>query len=311
MLDAISRYVDADGLVMHYRVRGKRDAPPLLLLHGIMGNAWEWDAAVAKLAPHFRVYTPDQRGHGRTGWTRPYTAVQLGCDAVALVRALDLWDVTLVGHSMGGIASIHAAASGTGRLARLVLVDIGPRSVRGELASGLVATLRHFATAAYDEPAEAVSEWLAGDPLARADLMRHYVEHGLYRDKDGRYRWRFDAAGLVEFIEDGVEPAELERAVGNVALPTLVLRGHRSQVLSVEAAEEMVRLLPSGDLVEIPGAAHDIGVQQPEAAAMAVLGFTQGLRERLARVTGAPSTSSAETRRERSYAALASARMPV
>lgn len=311
MLNARSRYVDSSGLVTHYMVRGKRGAPPLLLLHGIMGNAWEWDAAIDKLAPHFRVYAPDQRGHGRTGWVKPYTAAQLGRDVVALVRALDLWDVTLVGHSMGGMAGIHAAAGRTGRLARLVLIDIGPGSVRGELAAGLVTTLRHFAMASYDEPAEAVAEWLAGDPLARADLMRHYVEHGLYRGNDGRYRWRYDSAGLVEFVEGGVDAAVLERDLENLEVPTLLLRGRHSRALSVEHADEMMRLLRCGELVEIPGAAHDIGVQQPEAAAAAVLDFTRGLREHLALANGAPSIASAESRRERSYPAPASVRMHV
>ena len=80
MFERDSRYVGAEGLRVRYRVRGPRSAPPLVLLHGIMGNAWEWDAAVERLLPRFRVYAPELRGHGRTEWRQPYTVPRLGDD---------------------------------------------------------------------------------------------------------------------------------------------------------------------------------------------------------------------------------------
>lgn len=278
MLKTVSRYQDVNGLRMHYRVRGPKDAPPLLLLHGIMGNAWEWDTAIDRLTERFRVYAPDQRGHGRTGWEPPYTAPKMGEDAAGLVRALDLWNVTLVGHSMGGLAGAFALANHPRRFGRLVVLDIGPDSLGSAAATRLARTLGHFAQAAYSDPQAAADEWLAGDPYARPDLMRHYVEHGLVRGRDGLFRWRYDAQGLVQFVREGAEPESVASALRKVRIPTLVVRGEHSDVLSPTGATEVTRLVPRSELRVIPGASHDLGVQQPEAVAAAVMEFASGQR---------------------------------
>lgn len=276
MLETGSKYVTVDGLRMHYRVRGPKDAPPLLLLHGIMGNAWEWDTAIDLLMERFRVYAPDQRGHGRTAWERPYTAPQMGEDAAGFVQALDLWDVTLVGHSMGGMAGAFAVANHPSRFGRMVVLDIGPSSLGGQVAARVAAALRYFGQRTYPGTDYAAAEWLLGDPYARADLIRNYVDHGLKRGRDGLYRWRYDAEGLMQFVREGAEPDAIAAALRRAVLPTLVVRGEHSDVLSPAGAAQVMDLLACGDLRVIRGAAHDLGVQQPEAVAAAVLEFAGG-----------------------------------
>ena len=276
MLENAGRFVTVNGLKMHYRVRGRRGAPPLLLLHGIMGNAWEWDTAIDRLTERFRVYALEQRGHGRTDWTPPFVAPQMGEDAAGFVRALDLWNVTLVGHSMGGLAGAFAVNGHPRRFARLVMLDIGPRSLDGAVAQGVAAALDWYGRQSYQDPDAAVAEWLAQDPYARPDLMRHYVEHGLWRGRDGLYRWRYDADGLMQFFREGAEPDRVAEALRGVSLPSLLIRGENSQVLSPDGAAEVMTLLPRSELRVIPGAAHDLGVQQPEAVAAAVLEFVSG-----------------------------------
>ena len=273
MYEIGSKYVNVNGLGMHYRVLGPKNAPPLLLLHGIMGNAWEWDTAIDRLVQRFRVYAPDQRGHGRTDWSPPMTARQMGEDAAGFARALDLWDVTLVGHSMGGLAGVFAVASQPRRFARLVVLDIGPASLGGPVAARVATALQFLGQQAYHSPDLATAEWLMGDPFARPDLVQNYVDHGLQRGRDGLYRWRFDAAGLMQFLREGAEPDGVAAALRNVPVPTLVVRGEHSDVLSREGAGQVMDLLPWGELRVIPGASHDLGVQQPEAVAAAVLEF--------------------------------------
>lgn len=276
MFDNASRYHDVNGLRMHFRVRGPKDAQPLLLLHGIMGNAWEWDTAIDRLTERFRVYAPDQRGHGRTGWEPPYTAARMGDDAAGLVQALDLWNVTLVGHSMGGLAGAFAVANHPRRFGRLIVLDVGPASLGSAAAARLVTALHHFAQAVYASPQAATDEWLAGDRYARPDLMRHYVENGLARGRDGLYRWRYDAQGLVQFVRGGADPEAVVDALRRIRIPTLIVRGENSDVLSLAGAAEMLDLLTLSELRVVPGAAHDLGVQQPEAVVAAILEFAAG-----------------------------------
>src|SRR5690606_29349289 len=134
-----------------------------------------------------------------------------------------------------------------------------------EVVSGLVAFLEMLAEASYQEPSQAVDEWMAGDPLARRSLMEHYVEHSLIPGPDDRLVWRFDAAGLVQFSNEGVSVAELWGAVDRIESPTLLIRGEHSDMLTGASAAEMMSRFSDGRFVEIPGASHDLGVQKPEA----------------------------------------------
>jgi pimeloyl-ACP methyl ester carboxylesterase len=98
-----SRTVDAGGLAVHVAEAGPRDAPPLVLLHGWPQHWWCWRHVVPLLADSYRLVVPDLRGHG---WTAApeggYDKEQLTTDLLALLDALDLPRVGLVGHDWGG-----------------------------------------------------------------------------------------------------------------------------------------------------------------------------------------------------------------
>lgn len=262
-----------DGAVLHHRTVGPIGAPPVVVLHGIMGHGREWDALVERLAPHHRVTTLDQRGHGRSSWGGPYEVERMAADVAEVCEHLDLRSATLVGHSMGGMVGLVLAEQRPDLVARLVLVDVAPGTIETPLAGELAAWLPQLAEARYATVDDALGEWLDGDPLARPDLLRSYVAHCLVEDEDGRLRWRFDGRGLVRFISDGVSPRRLWQAVDAIEQPTLLVRGRHSPAVDADAAAQVLRRLGSGALVEVDDAAHDLGVQQPEAVADAVLAF--------------------------------------
>jgi pimeloyl-ACP methyl ester carboxylesterase len=271
-----SRFAIVNGLRLHYRESGPANGTPVVVLHGIMGHAREWDHLVGALAVRFRVIALDARGHGQSDWATDYSPESLAHDLVGLVRHLQLRRVRLVGHSMGGITALLCAAEQPDLVDRLVLIDIGPDSLTSEHAAGdILHMLGAFTDARYGTPDEAVDEWLAGNPLASPAAVRHYVEHNLQRGPDGLYAWRFDARRLGSFVRDAQAEWRLWKAVDLVRAPTLLIRGARSDVLSAATAEEMIRCLTHGSLCEIPDAGHDIGVEQPEAAAAAVRSFLE------------------------------------
>jgi pimeloyl-ACP methyl ester carboxylesterase len=84
-------------LTFHYRTIGDPAAPPVVMLHGIMGHAREWDVLVQTLASTHRIYVVDQRGHGRTDWAEHYSASAMADDLIALVEALELAHPTIIG----------------------------------------------------------------------------------------------------------------------------------------------------------------------------------------------------------------------
>lgn len=258
-------FVTANGLRLHVREWGSVDASPVLLLHGLTGNAWEWDPIADALADRYHVLALDQRGHGMSAWASDYAPDRMVEDIDAIVSALGLGRLSIVGHSMGGINAYLYTARHPEVVERLVIVDIGPDSITPAAAALWHDALRASAGATYGEPEEAVAEWRAANPRAREPELRHFVRYNLGQDVDGGWRWRFDGAHLGSFITGAPDAAEQWTALQGVTCPTLVIRGADSEVLRASSAARMVRELARGDVVEIPLAGHDLTVEHPEA----------------------------------------------
>src|SRR6266852_3639251 len=101
--------VTLQGLRFHYTERGEREAPVVVMLHGVTGHARAWDDEGAALASHYRVLALDQRGHGDSDPPpdADYTIARLAADLAAFVDALGLSTVALVGLSLGGRVAIQ------------------------------------------------------------------------------------------------------------------------------------------------------------------------------------------------------------
>lgn len=266
------RDVAVGGRRIHLRDVGEPADPPLLFLHGIMGHRRDWDVLVDRVATRHRVIAVDQRGHGRSDRAAGYRVADMADDAVAVIEQLGIAPVTIVGHSMGAMVAFIVAARRPDLVDRLVAIDLVPASLEAEPVHQMPEVFAAMARASYASVDDAVTEWQAANPLARPDLVRNYVAHALVAGPDGRLRWGFDALGLRSFF-DGVTPDELWAAIDAVRCPSLVVRGERSPVVTSDQAIELSERLGGAGLVTIAGGGHDLGVEQPEAVADAVLAF--------------------------------------
>jgi len=265
--------VSVAGRVLRYREWGATDAPAVLLLHGLVGNSHEWDTVAGALARTRRVVVLDQRGHGASDWAASYTADDLVGDVTDLVAALGLDGFDLVGHSMGGIVAL-LYTDRSARPRRLAMLDIGPESLEDQEArEGFLAMLQAAATTDFSGPDEAAAAWLAGDPFAREAEVGRWARHALRPRADGRWAWRYDARRVGDFLTRRPPSGTLWAAVGRIAVPTLVIRGEHSPMLDSATAAAMATRLRHGHLTEIADAAHDLGVQQPEAVARVLDSF--------------------------------------
>ena len=120
------RQVAAAGVRLAYRAWGPEEAPPVVLLHALGESSADWAQVAAALAPRWRVYAYDQRGHGASDWPGNYTIDQLTADLAAFIDALGLDQVTLVGHSVGAPPAYRYAARHPERVAGLILEDPAP-----------------------------------------------------------------------------------------------------------------------------------------------------------------------------------------
>lgn len=249
-------------------------APDLVLLHGLFGNSHEWDTVARSLADRRRVIVPDQRGHGIAGWASDYTAARLVSDLAGLVDTLGLDTFDLAGHSMGGIVSMLYASSHPERVRRLVVIDIGPESLSDQdNRDGFLQMLSTLRQARYADPAAAVDEWLAMDPLARPAETANWARHALRREPDGRWAWRVDLDGIGQFLTEPPPREALWAAVAQIRAHTLVIHGEHSWALPEPAARTLAARLRHGTATRLDGFGHDLGVQAPEQVASRISAF--------------------------------------
>lgn len=122
---AAVRTVEVNAVRLGYREYGDPGDPPVVLLHGSGSDANTWERVAARLtACGRRSIAVDLRGHATSDRTADYALTSIRDDVSHLLDALDLRDVVLVGHSVGGYAALAAALHAPDRIAGLVLEDL-------------------------------------------------------------------------------------------------------------------------------------------------------------------------------------------
>ena len=265
-----------DGLKLAGETRGEPTAPPVILLHGGGQTRHAWDATAQALADAgFCAIAIDQRGHGESDWSEAsrYGLNAFAQDLVAVAKSLSERPA-VVGASLGGLAGLLAEGSATEPLlSALVLVDIAPRlELPGVSRIVGFMTAHPNGFASLEEAAEAVSAYLPHRPRPN-DLGG--LAKNLRTGKDGRYRWHWDPAFLSG--DCNINPAEFtDRMLGcskRLSIPTLLVRGGLSDVLSEEACREFLSLVPHAEFVDVANAAHMVAGDRNDRFTQAVLPF--------------------------------------
>ena len=275
MTNVRDEIVEIRGLRFSYRdwPSTKANAQDLVLLHGYTGHARSWDFFAQAMSSRYRVLALDQRGHGETDWAPPdaYDTSEMVTDLEHFVNALDLREFALLGLSMGGLVSIGYAGKRPGRLARLVIVDIAPELDMEGLKRIQAGVVRSDVFMSVDE---AYARARADNPIPPDDQLRHRIEYSLMRREDGRFTYRYDRALRdPKNPRTGIPAEEGWRLVANIDVPTLLVRGELSDILSKPVAARMANAIPDCRLVEVAGSSHPVPLDKPDAFLRAVSAF--------------------------------------
>ncbi len=255
----------------HFLEWGAADAPPIVLLHGGHQSCHSWDLVSLHLAQKYRVLALDQRGHGDSEWARDldYSNHTMSRDAEAFIAAMGLRRPILMGHSMGGRNAMLLTKRNVAMLRALVVVDIGPE-VSPEGRQAISSFVR--ANQEFDNLEHFVENVRKYDPYRSQEHIERTVKYNMLQRIDGKFVSKCDSnprrLGLTQ-NSSLLDNISLDDARG-FDLPTLVIRGKNSNILTAEAAEHFRNTLPRGTLITVPESGHNVHGQN-------TLGFLDAL----------------------------------
>jgi pimeloyl-ACP methyl ester carboxylesterase len=249
--------------------------PPVLLLHGGGQTRGAWRRTAAALADRgYHAIAPDARGHGDSAWaTQGYTLDVFSADLRAIVQAVGE-SPALVGASLGGLTALLAIGESAQPIASaLVLVDIATR-----IESEGAESIRRFMTANPDgfdtleAAADAVARYLPHRPRPK-DISG--LRRNLREGADGRLYWHWDPSMFsnTDMGAREVMTARVERAAAKIAVPTLLVRGTLSEIVSSAAVDRLREILPSVEVAEVSGAGHMVAGDSNTVFASTTLDF--------------------------------------
>jgi non-heme chloroperoxidase len=272
----------ADGITLRGDAWGASDQPDVLLLHGGGQTRHSWSGTARRLAAAgWHAVCLDLRGHGESDWSPDGDY-----DWDAFVR--DLHCVleqfgglpTVVGASLGGLTALMAEGeSDASVMSAVVLVDITPRFERDGVQRIIqFMTGRPEGFTSVEEAADAVAAY---NPHRRRSPDRSGLLKNLRRGDDGRYRWHWDPRFLsssgVKANDYSPDTSRLRAAASALAIPTLLVRGGSSDIVSEEGAREFLATAPAARYVDVSGAGHMVAGDRNDVFSQAVIDFLGSL----------------------------------
>ena len=262
--------------------------PTVLFMHGGGQTRYSWQGAAEKVtALGVRALTVDARGHGDSEWVEggEYTAYAFRDDlrkiADELTETHGGHAPILVGASLGGISAMLAQDGGnlrTGRpwFAAIVLVDITPRMKQSGVNKimGFMAQNMKKGFATVEEAADVIAAYLPDRPRPKNN---DGLQKNLRQRHDGRWCWHWDPAfmnGRFQIDSDADKRQQvLLDAAASISVPTLLVRGGRSELVSPEAVDEFCQLVPHAKFVDVTDAGHMVAGDKNDVFARAVMDF--------------------------------------
>jgi pimeloyl-ACP methyl ester carboxylesterase len=281
LADPDSRFVEVNGITVHYKQAGSGE-PALLLLHGFGASTFSWRAVLGPLSQGRTVVAYDRPGFGLTErpmpgeWSgpNPYAPEAQAELAVGLMDALGFERAVLVGHSAGGTAALWTALAHPERVEALVLVDAAvylgggaPPWLRPLLRAPQLRRLGPLLLRGIRRWGNRLLRMAWHDPSRiTPDLWEGYLKPLRAKDWD-RALWELVRAG---------HPLGLEDRLSEVRVPVLVITGDDDRIVPTAQSIRLAGELPQARLVILPECGHVPQEECPEAFLEALDAFLEG-----------------------------------
>jgi pimeloyl-ACP methyl ester carboxylesterase len=265
-LEPVSHYYYSHRLKLQFWDWGQDNLPPLLLVHGGLDHARNWDWVASSLREHFHVYAMDLRGHGNSAWApgSAYTIAEHVLDIATLVDVLGAEKIHLIGHSLGGILTLGYAGLYPERVAKVIAIEgLGlpaghriykPAAERMRAWIDSVRKSENRETHTYPTLESAVARMKEANPHLSAEVAHHLTVHGTNWNNDGSLSWKFD--NYVRALPPyGHNIAEQRAIYGEIACPVLLVWGRESWLPDPDT-DERASAIPNRQVLKVDNAGH-------------------------------------------------------
>lgn len=261
---------------------GNPNDPPVLFAHGGGQTRHAWGGAAEALgSAGWYAVSFDLRGHGDSSWCPDgnYSMEAYSLDLMEVTATFEQ-KPSIVGASLGGLAAMvveGALAPGTFR--SLTMVDITPRMEQAgidQIMEFMAADMEH-GFASLEEAAEAIAKYM---PHRKRSKNLDGLSKNLRLHDDGRWRWHWDPAFVTisNNTRQNKDEGYLDKAAEGVKIPTHLIRGKLSQIVSEEAVKHFLEVIPHASFTDISNAGHMIAGDKNDVFNEAVSSFLASLK---------------------------------
>lgn len=273
-MEPISHFFYSHRLKLQFWDWGSEGKPSLILVHGGLDHARNWDWVAKDLREDYHVYAIDLRGHGNSAWAPGalYSIAEHVLDLSALADIIDDFPVYVVGHSLGGIITLFYAGIYPERVKKIVAIEglgppanhriFGPASQRlREWIEGVRQTEQRTAHS-YPDLEAACQRMKEANPHLSDEQAEHLTLHGTNWNADGSIIWKFDNYARP-FAPYGHSIEEAREVLGRITCPTLLFWGMESWAPDPEQ-DGRAAVIRNHKLVKVPNAGHWVHHDQLE-----------------------------------------------
>ncbi len=229
------------------------DQSPLLIVHGLYGSARNWGVVAKKLSAERQVFAVDMRNHGTSPWHDSHGYPDLAADLAEVLNHIGPADV--LGHSMGGKASMMAALRHADLVKRLIVADIAPVAYT-HTQLPFVHAMKSVDISVIEKRSDALAQLQAagvGDPTLRS----FFTQSLDLKEK----KWRLNLDVLeVEMPKIMGFP---DNVSGQFDAPTLFLSGANSDYVLPDLRPTIRAMSPKAKFVKMSGAGHWLHAEKP------------------------------------------------
>ena len=273
-MEPISHYFYSHRLKLQFWDWGREGKPTLILVHGGLDHARNWDWVARALREDFHVYAVDLRGHGNSAWAPGalYSLAEHVLDLSAFADILDDFPVYLIGHSLGGFVVLQYSGIYPERVRKVVSIEgLGPppshriHRPASERLRRWVENVRETerrSPHSYPDLDSAVARMKEANPHLSDDVARHLTLHGTNWNADGSLAWKFDNYARP-FSPYGFNLEDAREVLGQIACPVLLFWGMESWSADPEA-DGRAGAIKDHRLVKVPRAGHWVHHDQLE-----------------------------------------------